>query len=395
MVKAPDKINLHHQHPSGQESLISKLVRRYKSSADTENEQATSRLALVSIGVLYLWLLAHLTLPIEGNGQSDVINIWTKWWWPSAYFLYALGHIVSLLAHPGRLFARRVAMVLFDNVAITVIVSYGGLFSPFVALYFWITIGYGFRFGPNWSIYSAGSSVACILFLLYLDPAWNTGSMNTGSIFGASLILSLCVASGYTYFLLQRLWLAQQNLVAKAGEMEKMATRDHLTGLANRALLTDRLTHAIALATRLERDVAVLFIDIDGLKKVNDEMGHAAGDALLIDVAKRLQTRLRAVDTCARIAGDEFVIILDGVADRHNVLSMANTVLEEICSVTSVANRPIKISASIGIAWLSSIPKQLWNPDALLAAADGAMYEAKRSGRNRYCVAGEALHQLA
>ena len=234
-------------------------------------------------------------------------------------------------------------------------------------------------------IYSASTSVACILLLLYLDPAWNTGS-----IFGASLILSLCVVSGYTYFLLRRLRLVQQKLVAKAGEMEKMATIDHLTGLANRALLTDRLTQAIALAARLDRDVAVLFMDIDGLKKVNDQIGHAAGDAMLIDVAKRLQTRLRAVDTCARIAGDEFVIILDGVADRHSVLCMANTLLAEVCNVTCVANRPINISASIGIAWLSSIPKKLWNPDALLAAADGAMYEAKRSGRNRYCVAGDS-----
>lgn len=389
MEKALDRIGLHYQPPGGQESLLSKLARRYRSSADTEHEQATLRLALVSIGALYLWLAAHFTLPADGHEQSDVANIWAEWWWPSAYYLYAFAHAASLLARPGKVFLRRVAMVLLDNAAITVLISYGGLFNPFMALYFWIALGYGFRFGPDWAVYSAGSSVSGILLLLYLDPAWNTGPMNTGPIMGASLALSLCVASGYTYFLLRRLRSVQRNLVAKAGELEKMATRDHLTGLANRALLQDRLTHAIALAMRLERDIAVLFIDIDGLKKVNDQIGHAAGDAMLIEVANRLQARLRAVDTCARIAGDEFVIVLEGSADRNSVLHMADIVLNEVCSVTSVANQPITISASIGIAWLSSIPKQSWSPDTLLAAADSAMYEAKKSGRNRYCVAGE------
>lgn len=390
MGKALDYIDLHYQPPGGQENLLSKLARRYKSSADTEHEQATLRLALVSIGALYLWLVAYFFLPGEGNAQTDVINIWTEWWWPSVYYLYAFAHITSLLAYPGKIFLRRVLMLLLDNAAITVLASYGGLFNPFMALYFWIALGYGFRFGPSWSIYSACSSIACISLLLHLDPAWNTGLMNAGPIFGASLALSLCVASGYAYFMFGRLRSIQQKLVAKAGEMEKMATRDHLTGLANRSLLTDRLTQAIALAARLERDVAVLFIDIDGLKQVNDQIGHAAGDAMLIEVARRLQARLRAVDTCARIAGDEFVIIMDGVADRHSVLCMANIVLAEVCNVTSIANQPIKISASIGIAWLSSMPKNLHNPDALLAAADSAMYEAKRSGKNKYCIAGES-----
>jgi len=78
----------------------------------------------------------------------------------------------------------------------------------------------------------------------------------------------------------------------------------------------DRLMQAITLAARTENDIAVLFIDVDGLKKVNDHIGHAAGDTLLIEIARRLQARLRATDTCARIAGDEFVIVLKGVTDR-------------------------------------------------------------------------------
>lgn len=185
--------------------------------------------------------------------------------------------------------------------------------------------------------------------------------------------------------------MAQQKLMAKAKQLENLATRDSLTGLANRALLVERLTQAINLSARTEGDVALLFVDIDGLKKVNDQIGHAAGDSLLIEVAQRLQARLRAVDTCARIAGDEFVVILEDVTNHTNVLHVADTMLEAVRGLTIIADQPIKISASIGIAKLSSIPKQLRSQDSLLAAADGAMYEAKRCGGNKCCVAGETV----
>lgn len=382
MESALKKFGLKPQSPNGQENLLSRLFRRYKSSADTEHEQATLRLLLISIGMSYLWFVAHFNSLGAYNERADVTKLWTEWWLPSMFYIYALGHIISLLMHPGKLFLRCTTMVLLDNLAISAIVIHGGLFSPFVALYFWIAIGYGFRFGPNWLAYSASVSVACILSLLYLNPAWNAGST-----FSTSLILSLCITSSYAYFLLYRLRLVQQELLIKAGELEKLATRDNLTGLANRALLMDRLTQAITLAARTGSDVAVLFIDLDGLKKVNDQIGHAAGDALLVEIARKLQARSRAVDTCARIAGDEFVIVLEGVIDRTSVLRVADTMLEEVRGLTTIAGQPIEVSASIGIAWLSLIPERLCNPESLLAVADGAMYKAKRSGKNRYCIA--------
>lgn len=370
------------KYPGGNNSLLSRLLVRYKSSAETEHEQATLRFFLTCAGVFYLWLVGHFDLIGTVTERAEVIKFWTHWWFPSLYFLYPLAHIVSLVLHPRRLFSRRIILIFLDSAATTFLVFHGGLFNVFNALYFWIAIGYGFRYGPNWLAYSTSASITYFSLALYLVPAWNTGS-----IAGISMMLNLTVVSGYACHLLRRLRSTQQKLLLKATELENLATRDSLTGLANRALLMDRLAHAIKLATRKEGDVAVLFIDVDGMKMVNDRIGHAAGDAMLIEIANKLQARLRAVDTFARIAGDEFVIILEGVTDRNSVLNVADIVLEEVCSVTSIADQAIKISASIGIAWLSSIPRMLWNPDALLAAADNAMYAAKRSGKNRYCIA--------
>ena len=382
MESALNSSGFDHKYPGGNNSLIARLLVRYKSSTETEHEQATLRLFLTCAGVFYLWLIAHFNLIGTTSERIEVVRLWTQWWWPSMYFLFALMHIVSLLVNPARILLRRNIMLFLDNAFITILALHGGLFTPFFAFYFWIAIGYGFRYGPNWLIYSAGSSIMFISLAIYATPTWNAGS-----VAGFSIILSLSIASGHAYYLLKRLKSTQQKLVLKASELESLATRDSLTGLANRALLMDRLAHAITLAARKERDVAVLFIDVDGMKTVNDRIGHAAGDALLIEVAKKLQARLRAVDTFARIAGDEFVIILEGVSDQKNVLNVADIVLEEVCSVTSIAGQTIKISASIGIAWLSSIPRMLWKPDTLLAAADNAMYAAKKSGKNRYCIA--------
>jgi diguanylate cyclase (GGDEF)-like protein len=376
------RFRLNQQNPNENKSLPEKLLRRYQSSADTEHEQATLRLFLVLVGVTYIWLVTHSSFVGTPQERMAVNNVRTEWWWPSIFYIFALGHVASLLIYPGKIHLRCLIMVLLDNLVVSILVIQGGLFNPFIALYFWIAVGYGFRFGPNWLAYSTCTSVVCILSIFHFNPNWNVGS-----IFPAWLIVCLFTASSYAYFLLRRLRLTQQELLKNTNELEKLATRDSLTGLANRALLMDRLTQAITLAARTGNDVAILFIDVDGLKKVNDNIGHAVGDALLIEVAKRLQARLRAADTCARIAGDEFVIILEGVNDRASVLRVADIMLEEVRSLTIIAGQAIEISASLGIAWLSQLVEESRTPESLLDIADGAMYQAKRGGKNRYCVA--------
>jgi diguanylate cyclase (GGDEF)-like protein/PAS domain S-box-containing protein len=161
-----------------------------------------------------------------------------------------------------------------------------------------------------------------------------------------------------------------------------MALHDALTGLPNRALLQDRLGQAIALARRHREKVAVLMLDLDHFKSVNDSLGHSVGDRLLEAVSKRLQACLRASDIVARLGGDEFVIALPAVTTNPNIEQVAHKVLTALDEPLQIEGHELEISASIGI---SQYPADGENSEALLQAADAAMYEAKKKGRGICC----------
>jgi diguanylate cyclase (GGDEF)-like protein/PAS domain S-box-containing protein len=160
-----------------------------------------------------------------------------------------------------------------------------------------------------------------------------------------------------------------------------LAQFDALTGLANRTLLADRFSQMIVQAKRRGAPLSVLFIDLDDFKLVNDRLGHAAGDALLCQVALRLQTAVRTGDTIARISGDEFAIVLADLARPDDAALVAQKILERLAEPVMLGGEQTFITASIGIA---SFPGDGDYVDALLGAADAAMYRAKQSGRNAY-----------
>ena len=158
-----------------------------------------------------------------------------------------------------------------------------------------------------------------------------------------------------------------------------LAHYDQLTGLPNRTLLLDRLKQAIFVSKRGNTKVALLFIDLDGFKSVNDSFGHAIGDALLIEVAQRLRDSLRDGDTAARLGGDEFVVVLLE-SDSIKSSIAAKRILEGLRVKYEIETHSIEsISASIGIA---EFPAHGDNEDQLLAAADHAMYLSKHGGKN-------------
>lgn len=164
-------------------------------------------------------------------------------------------------------------------------------------------------------------------------------------------------------------------------QLRLQATHDTLTGLPNRYLFTDRLSHAIAQADRAAQKAALLFVDLDGFKEVNDRHGHAAGDQLLVEVAKRLQALVRASDTVARLAGDEFTLILSGVIKSHDARIVAEKVVETLSKPFLLKECQASISASVGIALY---PDDASDSDKLLIAADAAMYSIKQKGKNGY-----------
>ncbi len=170
------------------------------------------------------------------------------------------------------------------------------------------------------------------------------------------------------------------------------AVHDSLTGLANRTLFLDRLTQAV---TRLEREpgrLAVLFIDLDHFKDINDSLGHEVGDRLLVQASHRLQQLCRRTDTLGRFGGDEFVLLCDRLTAAEDIRIIAERLVRGLAEPFFEGGRELNVSASIGIA-LNSTPNA--DPSVLLRNADEAMYLAKARGRNQFCLFDERLHAIA
>lgn len=181
-------------------------------------------------------------------------------------------------------------------------------------------------------------------------------------------------------------------LKAHERELDHIAHFDQLTGVPNRTLLADRMNQSLAQTRRATNFLAVCYLDLDGFKAVNDRFGHDAGDALLIEVANRLQDCLRGGDTVARIGGDEFVLLLLDLAGEIECETALQRILASICRPIAVADESVEISASIGVALF---PRDDVDADALLRHADQAMYRAKDSGKNRYHVFDPEHDRLA
>ncbi len=166
--------------------------------------------------------------------------------------------------------------------------------------------------------------------------------------------------------------------------LQHTAMHDGLTGLANRGLFLDRLRRAMArLDRRSNRMFAVMFLDLDGFKQANDTHGHAAGDAVLVEVAQRMKASLRPEDTVARFGGDEFALLLEDAMLSRDVVMVAERIQAEICRPVIAAGREISVSASIGIVLAAS---RYRSAEEMLHDADAAMYRAKALGRRRYAI---------
>ena len=164
-------------------------------------------------------------------------------------------------------------------------------------------------------------------------------------------------------------------------QLEFQASHDVLTGLLNRHLLADRIEHAVARSSRGGGGVAVLYIDLDRFKAVNDAHGHAAGDALLVEVARRLRESVRAGDTVARLGGDEFAVLCEDLPERSTVFEIADRIVERLGEPIPIGDLLAVVSASVGIA----IPEgNVVDGEAMLRDADAAMYRAKDGGRDRW-----------
>ena len=169
-------------------------------------------------------------------------------------------------------------------------------------------------------------------------------------------------------------------------ELDRLAHYDALTGLPNRLLLADRMQQAIAQAKRSGKRLAVAYLDLDGFKPVNDQYGHDAGDALLIEIARRLEKAVREMDTVARLGGDEFVVLLLELAQIQECEVILNRILDSLRQPIRLGAETVTVGVSIGVCLCPGSSTD--DPDGLLRYADQAMYQAKQTGKNRYCLWG-------
>jgi diguanylate cyclase (GGDEF)-like protein/PAS domain S-box-containing protein len=178
---------------------------------------------------------------------------------------------------------------------------------------------------------------------------------------------------------------------AMEDQLKRQALADPLTNLANRALFRDRVEHAFGRRERRDERLAVLFLDLDGFKKVNDTLGHDAGDQLLVEVAARLQDCVRPSDTAARMGGDEFAVLLDDLKRPSDAARVAERILEALSAPYDLAGTEVRVGASVGLVANPSGQ----SGDEAVRNADLAMYSAKQSGKGRYELFEPGMHSAA
>jgi diguanylate cyclase (GGDEF)-like protein len=174
-------------------------------------------------------------------------------------------------------------------------------------------------------------------------------------------------------------------------DLSHQAFHDTLTGLPNRSLFRDRLDHALARQARDQKPLAVLLVDLDDFKTVNDSLGHAAGDQLLVAVAAKLHECLRPADTAARLGGDEFAVLVEDMRGRRDALAVANRIIEALMGKIVIDGKEVFVHGSVGIALTYGGD----TPEDVLRNADVAMYAAKESGKGGYEVYDGAMHEGA
>jgi diguanylate cyclase (GGDEF)-like protein/PAS domain S-box-containing protein len=284
------------------------------------------------------------------QSASDVILIAR----PDTTITYQTPSALRILGYgPGQLEGVQLTSLLHPNDVETAVAAYGGV---------------AFR---------SGTSVTAEWRIRHGDGSWRHVEVVANNLLGDPTVEGIV--------------LTLRDVTERKGleeELKHQAFHDALSGLANRALFRDRLEHALDRAARSLSSLAVLFLDLDDFKFINDSLGHAAGDELLVAVATRLTGSLRTGDTAARFGGDEFAILLEETVDTQAACEVAERVLADLKPAFWVKDRSVTIHASIGVAYSK---RGTEDPAELLQAADVAMYAAKARGKNCYEVYKPAL----
>lgn len=319
--------------------------------------------------------------------------LWYGYWFarsatPEAYAGLAIIGIFAVYAgltwlhvkrYPGENPLRRTIVIAVDQFSCFIgMLMTGALGGVVLFLPLWISLGNGIRFGVKWMTWSVVLAGGGVLGLGFVSDYW----MHHPSWLSGLLLLNLAIPL-YMASLIRGFHTNRAQLAAYADEMKTLALKDGLTGLPNRTAFFDALARASAHAQRVGTRLAVLYFDLDGFKQVNDQYGHATGDRLLKEVARRISAELRGEDVLARLGGDEFVLLLQLDAASQHPEQVADRVLQLLGTIRSIDGHPLEIAASVGIVVVEGCDALRLGAGKLVELADQNMYAAKRDGHKQ------------
>lgn len=305
-------------------------------------------------------------------------------WWLGAYVSFGVAWTGVVVYGLGSERARRHLVILGDEVLVAMcLYADPAHLAPLLFMPIFMTLGNGLRFGFGMAMYSAVMATVFVGAAFVASPFWSSIPSVSFGILVGTLVVPV-----YGVRLNNRLQRRRRALEHKAAALEVEARTDPLTGLANRAGMYKVLQRALDDAARFDASWAVLYVDLDGFKQVNDALGHDAGDAVLTEVARALQAAVRGGDTVARLGGDEFAIVAGGVRDAGDAARIASNVLDGARRVRVPGRRDLRIGASVGGCLVR--PGGAQSAEEVIRAADEAMLQAKRAGKGRFVIDGVA-----
>ncbi len=351
-------------------SLLQRLLRGpVDPERGAEQESAWIRLGLLSLALLFTVIATRSLI-----SPAAVLSL---------VALVCAGLIQRhIQQHPDPSTIRRVLAILLDQgYCSALLLSLGEPAAVVLVAILTAPVGSAFRFGPSYGAFSGAMGMLGIAALLVLCPYLRGLGM-----VGVALLLACGAISGYAVLLARRIQRSGKAERRRARMLARAAKRDALTGLANRAHFTHLLGEAL---TRGKHSInptdsfAVLYCDLDGFKAVNDTHGHDVGDILLKQVADTLGMCVRSTDVAARLGGDEFAVLLSSLGDANIARRIGEDIVSRVQSINTIDGRAIKISCSVGITMARVPLAKHHSTESLLKSGDEAMYEAKRSGKNR------------
>lgn len=342
----------------------------------SEQSQALVRCGVATVVMIILGYLALNSPATRAGGLQAMMAvgvfwviavIWTVWVWRSrqSYRYRRLGGLIFDIT------GTTLAFILAEELS-----------AFFYPVYQWIIIGHGIRYGKQAIVMASGLSVVGFGVAIGVTPYWQENIL-----VASGLIIGLVILPMYLFALIQKLHELNTRLQTELSRTYHAATHDQLTGISNRQYFHTRLGELIDESKKNGHCLAVMFIDLDEFKAINDELGHSAGDEVLQIVAERLRWNCRDQDVISRFGGDEFSLIITDT-NTDAVESTAKRILKSIREPISINDRLYQLGGSIGI---SVFPEHGQTPDELTHNADVAMYEAKRKGKNAYVYYANAL----